>query len=500
MPDEENKKNSNEAVINRMKAEGQLLRNTGTNSVKSIKEILVKKMDGMTDVLTSISSSMLKQVSSLDKMTDINKAILAEGKERKEDEAREEAFRPQQEADDLGAAEIARGNVMADIMSTMMTKMKGVLGNMFTTMPGKIIKAVVMAAGVAVLGIPFIAGFLESAFGFDLKEEAGILLDKVTLAISDFASFAEMLKAMVPSMNTVMIGIGLLISSITGLTGLVTRLTASAATGLAQGLRGGGRGKPATAPPSSPIIPDSVDSKNNKPKRNAFQRQMDAIKRLIAKHPKKAAGATAFLTNPYVWAATAIGAGLYVGAPVIGEIGQANHEAGVDQAQAFFDEAVKLREAGDLEGAEELFSRANIDAERQTRIVYGSGQDDAGAGGRDRILMDESKAAVMEIRELIRQRDMNAGEAAKISSYLEGIEPATILPRTQAPNTGIDALKDFIAKPPEVVVINNNSAPVVNNNTSNVVAGGGGTQLLRSTTIFDFTSGFLLGGNSSVMN
>ncbi len=59
-------------VIERLKAEGQLVRNTGTNSIKAVKEILV-----------DVSVSMFDQTTILRQMLDLNKLVYEEAEQRR---------------------------------------------------------------------------------------------------------------------------------------------------------------------------------------------------------------------------------------------------------------------------------------------------------------------------------------------------------------------------------------------------------------------------------
>ena len=86
---------SAEAIVARLKAEGQLTRNSGTNSLKSLKNVQEQTnekvsavFEKMTDLFESINSSLLFQSSMLESLYNIQSDAYVMEKERIADEKR----------------------------------------------------------------------------------------------------------------------------------------------------------------------------------------------------------------------------------------------------------------------------------------------------------------------------------------------------------------------------------------------------------------------------
>ena len=129
-----------EAILERLKAEGQLTRNTGTNSLKSVKVDLGK----FTDVLSSVNSNIAEQTSIMRQTLDYN----VQEAQRARDEARQEQLsevaRKAEEKEKETQSKTEEGK---KTRSSETTSIGGVLTNMLSGFKNFVVKSLLGAVG-----------------------------------------------------------------------------------------------------------------------------------------------------------------------------------------------------------------------------------------------------------------------------------------------------------------------------------------------------------------
>jgi hypothetical protein len=171
-----------EAILERLKAEGQLTRNTGTNSLKSVKVDLGK----FTDVLSSVNSNIAEQTSIMRQTLDYN----VQEAQRARDEARQDQLSEvAKKAEEKEKETQQKTEQEKKGRSSDATSIGGVLTNMLGGFKNFVIKSLLGAVGgIAIFELA--RGFFDERTGgefskfFDEIDWAGMTANLTSIATS----------------------------------------------------------------------------------------------------------------------------------------------------------------------------------------------------------------------------------------------------------------------------------------------------------------------------
>ena len=213
-----------EAILERLKAEGQLTRNTGTNSLKSVKVDLAK----FTDVLSSVNSNIAEQTSIMRQTLDYN----VQEAQRARDEARQEQLgEVAKKAEEKEKETQQKTEQEKKSRSNDATSIGGVLTNMLGGFKNFVIKSLLGAVGgIAIFELA--RGFFDERTGgefsrfFDEIDWATMTTNMTSIASSistgaqNFVNFiADPLGVILSSIGPV--GAGAAVVTAAGLGGLL---------------------------------------------------------------------------------------------------------------------------------------------------------------------------------------------------------------------------------------------------------------------------------------
>lgn len=473
--------------------EGELLRNKGTNSIKSLKTILGDKFEDVTGVLQSIGNSMALQVKSLDKMVNLNESIVKNDKENQEDKLREDQHKKPSENTDQDRRDrsmvVAMGTFMADMATSLRESIGGMLSKFSNSFIGNIIKVAAIGLGAALIGGPFLQGFFQSAFGIDLKAEATQILTDLKDGASEFLKFMRSLKDLVPSLDQVLVGIGGFLAMLK--VRKLARIAGSFGGGLLERMRGG-------AP--KPTVPKSTPAA----KPGLLSRMRDGASNLIKNTGSK--------LNPK---SILSGGGKLLGriaAPLAAyDLYQTGKDIKNNVNDLLFGENPRdiMREILDRENGNIDAAMKHMAEAQERNITYlGSLSENT-----FRELLEVEKARTEELRQrrLQAEADFEAHKAESAEKFQDNgmiikgmstdgsgaIIRERISPAVPSKATALEGVSQDTGAPTIINSFNNTNAPTDARNT--VIGGsGGGSGRNTSPTVYTFTSNHMIG--SGTMN